>query len=128
MRGLLGSPLTEFPREPSETIKDIAGEISIGNKRFNIVRPFTTTQTAKVDIAGENETLRLPALKATSSKDLTYGRWLLKKLALPVLPKSRLGPKMLNQAYIHIGWLQRIVDILKKKLPVSFTTGSFSYQ
>jgi energy-coupling factor transporter ATP-binding protein EcfA2 len=85
VRGVFGSGLKNFPREARETISNIACEVELIESAFNIVRPFVTTQTAKVDIAGQYETRRLPALRATSSLDITYTRWLLEKLGLPVL-------------------------------------------
>lgn len=85
IRGVFGSGLQNFPREARETISNIACEVELGESTFNIVRPFITTQTAKVDIAGKNETRRLPALQATSSLEVTYTRWLLEKLGLPIL-------------------------------------------
>lgn len=90
IRGVFGSGLQNFPRESRETISSIACEVDFGSNSYNIVRPFITTKTAKVDIAGINETRRLPALQATSSLEITYTRWLLEKLNLPVLevPKA----------------------------------------
>ena len=85
IRGVFGSGLQNFPREAKEMISSIASEVEFGTSAFNLVRPFTTTKTAKIDIAGQNETLRLPALQATSSLDITYTRWLLEKLNLPLL-------------------------------------------
>ena len=85
IRGLFGSSLQDFPKEARETITNIASDIEFGDKNYSVIRPFTTTKTAKVDIAGINETLRLPALLSTSSLDSTYTNWLLKALDLPVI-------------------------------------------
>lgn len=84
-QGLLGSSLRNFSREARDTITDLVGEIEIGIDRYQISRPFVTTRTARVDIAGSSETLRVPALAASSFQEQTYGRWLQNKLGLPVL-------------------------------------------
>lgn len=85
MRGLLGQGLDKFPREAREAITSLAGQIVIGDNHYDVVRPFVTTDTAKVDIAGIDEVWRLPASRATSEEPLTYGTWLLEKLNLPRL-------------------------------------------
>lgn len=85
MRGLLGQGLDQFPREAKETITSLAGQLVIGESLYDVVRPFVTTDTAKVDIAGVDEVRRLPAFRATPEEPLTYGNWLLEKLNLPRL-------------------------------------------
>jgi len=83
-RGLLGSKLNNFSREAREHISNLVGKVVIGEQEFEILRPFVTTNDAKVSIAGEEESWRLPALRSPEGEP-TYGTWLLEKLGLPVL-------------------------------------------
>src|SRR5574341_513478 len=85
IRGLLGSGLQNFSQETRKTITDLAGRLLIGDQKYDVVRPFVTTRTALVSIAGENEFHRLPVMQAPPNESLTYGNWLLQKLELPVL-------------------------------------------
>jgi hypothetical protein len=83
-RGLLGSVIKDFSREARENITNLAGEVCIGENVYEIIRPFVTSVNATVLIAGEYESLRLPALRGKSNEQ-TYGTWLLEKLNLPTL-------------------------------------------
>ena len=83
-RGLLGSVLKDFSREARGNITNLAGELLIGNHAYEIIRPFVTTSDTMVSIAGENEAIRLPALRGKADEK-TYGTWLLEKLSLPTL-------------------------------------------
>jgi hypothetical protein len=83
-RGLLGSVIKNFSREARENITNLAGEVCIGENVYEIIRPFVTSVNATVLIAGEYESLRLPALRGKSNEQ-TYGTWLLEKLNLPTL-------------------------------------------
>jgi energy-coupling factor transporter ATP-binding protein EcfA2 len=118
IRGILGSGLQNFPREARETITNLASKIEIADNAYNIVRPFVTTQTAKVDIAGTGETRRLPALQVTSTLETTYGRWLLEKLGLPILdvpiaptrPDSDSSPVSINDFMLYCYLRQDEID------------------
>lgn len=85
IRGLLGSGLGGMPPEVRSSVSAIGGEITLQATRFQVVRPFVTTQTAHVDIAGDETALRLPALRSTDQEQQTYGRWLLSRLGIPEL-------------------------------------------
>lgn len=89
IRAVLGSGIVNFPREARETITALASEIIIGSDNYDIVRPFVTTRTARVDVAGPGEARRLPAIQTTSPSEISYGRWLLEKMNLPVLEVPR---------------------------------------
>jgi cell division protein FtsB len=86
-RSLLSSSLQvhDFTREARENVTAVGGEVYLGGKRFSIVRPLVSTDTAKVDIAGPNDALRLPASRPDRTSDMTYGQWLLRTLQLPEL-------------------------------------------
>ena len=62
-RVLLGSGVGTFPREIRDHVSAVGGQITIGSDSFAIVRPLVSTVSAKVDIAGRTEALRLPALQ-----------------------------------------------------------------
>lgn len=84
-RVLLGSGVGTFPREIRDHVSAVGGQITIGSDSFAIVRPLVSTVSAKVDIAGRNEALRLSALQRGPDGAPTYGEWLLTQLALPRL-------------------------------------------
>jgi hypothetical protein len=118
MRGLLGDRLDQFPREARETITSLAGEIVIGDDVYDIVRPFVTTDTARVDIAGAEEVRRLPAFRAIGEESTTYGNWLLEKLHLPRLnvptaptqPDSASSPLSINDYMMYCHLRQDEID------------------
>lgn len=118
MRGLLGHGLDQFPREARETVTSLAGQIVIGDGLYDVVRPFVTTDTAKVDIAGVDEVRRLPAFRATPEEPLTYGNWLLEKLNLPRLmvptaptqPDSASSPLSINDYMMYCHLRQKEID------------------
>jgi hypothetical protein len=83
--GLFGSGLENFPLEVRENVVAISGQVVLGQNAYSIVRPFTTTKTAKVDISGLGSALRLPALALDATASYTYGQWLLRTLGLPDL-------------------------------------------
>jgi energy-coupling factor transporter ATP-binding protein EcfA2 len=112
MRGLFGDGLENFPREAREIITNLAGKVLIGKEAYDIVRPFVTTPTAMIDIAGLNEARRLPAFRAVEGEQLTYTNWLLQELRLPRInvptaptqPDSDTSPLSINDymMYCHL--------------------------
>ena len=118
MRAFLGNRLKNFPREARETITNLAGELLIGDQTYDIVRPFVSTTTAKVDIAGSDEARRLPALAATEGEQTTYANWLLEKLHLPRLnvpiapsqPDSDTSPLSVNDYLMYCHLRQDEID------------------
>jgi hypothetical protein len=74
-QGIFGSSLSNFPPEARAHINALAAQVLIGESNFSVVRPFTSTPTAKVDIAGDNLTIRLPALQLDARASSTYGQW-----------------------------------------------------
>ena len=107
IRFLLGGSLGHPPREARTTVTNLIGSVELVNEQFCIARPAVTTPTAKVEIAGRNETWRLPA---TSSPDRnTYVNWLLRKLDLPRIdvpsaptkPDSDTTPVSINDYFLY---------------------------
>lgn len=85
IHGLFGSSLENLIPEIQEHVSHIEGSLVLGNEAYRVIRPVTSTATAKVEIAGENVALRLPALSLDATAEQTYGQWLLQKLQLPVI-------------------------------------------
>lgn len=109
LRGLLGSGLQGFPREVRNNVSHLSGELTIGEHTYRIVRPFVTTDDARVEIAGNNSAERLPAMKPTRTALYTYGMWLLDAMGLPKLrvpkaptkPDSELSPLSINDFMMY---------------------------
>ncbi|MGI8311787.1 hypothetical protein [Saccharopolyspora hattusasensis] len=83
LRALLGADVSVIPELRGKTI---SGTVLIGDRRFRIVRPLVTTDTAKVEIAeigGPREAWRLPASRLQAGYDLTFRDWYLRMLDLP---------------------------------------------
>jgi energy-coupling factor transporter ATP-binding protein EcfA2 len=118
MRGLLGSGLENFSHEAKRAITSLAGELLIGDQKYDVIRPFTTTRTAIVDIAGNAENHRFPVLQLTENYALTYGSWLLQKLDLPLLevsaaptqPDSSTTPVTINDYLMYCTLQQGEID------------------
>lgn len=85
LRGVLGGSLKGMPPEARENVTDLVSDVVLGEKLFHVIRPFTSTRTATVTVAGEDEALRIPAIQRDAASDTTYGRWLMDKLGLPRL-------------------------------------------
>ncbi|MCS3632445.1 putative nucleic acid-binding Zn-ribbon protein [Salinibacter ruber] len=85
LRGVLGGSLKGMPPEARENVTDLVSDVVLGEEVFHVIRPFTSTRTATVTVAGEDEALRVPAIQRDATSDTTYGRWLMDKLGLPRL-------------------------------------------
>ena len=81
LRFLLGSSLGHPPIEARSNVVAVSGAVDLADKSFSIMRPAVTTKTARVEIAGRDETWRLPAAASPDGK--TYMNWLLRQLDLP---------------------------------------------
>lgn len=84
-RMLLGAQVSNLTPEIQQHVPALAGRIVVGSGEYSILRPLVTTDTAKVEIAGEGRALRLPAMRRDATSPTTYGQWLLSELELPVL-------------------------------------------
>src|SRR5690606_12840241 len=51
----------------------------------HILRRWVTTATAPVDIAGRGIAERLPALQPDRQNPITFSRWMLERLGLPIV-------------------------------------------
>jgi hypothetical protein len=109
LRFLIGASLGNLPPEAKQTVSTVSGRIVLGDQSYSVVRPAVSTNTARVEIAGDTDSLRLPA---ASADGLTYTEWLLEKLDLPRLrvpsaptrPDSEPTPVTINDylLYTHL--------------------------
>lgn len=83
VRFLLGSSLGRLPPEANRVVSAVSGSVVLRDSRYSIVRPAVTTRTARVDIAGDDEALRLEAMSSQTGD--SYIQWLLDRLNLPRL-------------------------------------------
>ena len=81
LRFLLGGSLGHPPIEARSNVVAVSGSVDLADRSFLIMRPAVTTKTARVEIAGGDETWRLPATASPDGK--TYMNWLLAQLDLP---------------------------------------------
>lgn len=115
---LFGTGLDSFPAEVRDNVAAIAARLTLGDNDYSVVRPFTSTKTAKIDIAGLGATLRLPALVLDATAAYTYGQWLLRTLGLPDLrvpsaptrPDSDPTPLSINDFFLYCVLSQDTVD------------------
>lgn len=82
---LLGSKYEGITPEVDGAVTRLAADVTIGDVIFSIHRPLVQTDTAKVDVAGGGQALRLPARRPEREFPRTYGSWLLEQLGLPEL-------------------------------------------
>ena len=83
VRFFLGSSFPQVPKEARACVTAISGSVNLNGQTFSIIRPAVTTSTARVEIAGEGQTWRLPASSSPDGK--TYLNWLLQQLDLPTI-------------------------------------------
>ena len=81
VRFLLGSSFPQVPKEARSSVTAVLGSVDLNGQSFSIVRPAVTTATARVEIAGQGQTWRLPASQSPGGN--TYVNWLLEQLDLP---------------------------------------------
>src|SRR3954454_20674213 len=89
LRGLLAGNLDRFSQEARLRIESLAGQVVVGDTEYNVVRPFVTTGSARVEVAGNNVAERLPVSQSINEQELTYREWLLSKLGLPKVKVPR---------------------------------------
>jgi hypothetical protein len=119
-RALLSASLSvsDFPREARNHVKSVAGQVLFGESNYSIVRPLVSTNTAKVDIAGVQQSWRLPADRPDPTSPLTYGQWLLRTLQLPELrvpsaptrPDSESTPVTISDYFLYCRLTQDEID------------------
>lgn len=118
IRALLAGGISNFPQETRQTVQSLAGRLVIGDEEYDVIRPFVSTVDAKVELAGDEEARRLPALQASGPNDLTYRDWLLHRLDLPKMRvprtpsrgESELSPVTVNDYLIYCYLQQDEID------------------
>ncbi|MYB17314.1 MAG: hypothetical protein F4X41_09870 [Chloroflexi bacterium] len=81
LRFLLGSSLKRPPSEARRNVFAVTGSLELADRTYLVMRPAVTTRNARVEIAGGDETWRLPASESPDGN--TYLNWLLARLNLP---------------------------------------------
>ena len=107
IRFLLGGSLGSLPMEARRNVGAVSGAVELAGDSFSIMRPAVTTTTARVEIAGRDETWRLPARSAPDGA--TYVNWLLRQLDLPRIevpsaptkPDSDTTPVSINDYFMY---------------------------
>ena len=107
LRFLLGASLGQLPIEARTNVSSVSGSVDLAEKSFSIVRPAVTTVNARVEIAGHDQTWRLPA--SSSPDGNTYVNWLLAQLDLPRIdvpsaptrPDSESTPVSINDYFLY---------------------------
>ena len=107
IRFLLGQSIASFPKEARATVTAVSGSVDLNGSVFSIVRPAVTTSNARVEVAGDDQTWRLPAKSAADGN--TYVKWLLEQLDLPRIevpsaptrPDSDRTPVSVNDYFLY---------------------------
>ena len=81
LRFLLGGSLGQPPKEARTSVTAVSGTVNLNGKSFLIARPAVSTPNARVEIAGDDRTWRLPAYSSLDGN--TYVNWLLQQMELP---------------------------------------------
>ena len=107
IRFLLGQSIVQLPKEARANVTAVSGSVDLNGSVFSIVRPAVTTADARVEVAGDDQTWRLPAKSASDGN--TYVNWLLKQLDLPRIevpsaptrPDSDRTPVSVNDYFLY---------------------------
>ena len=107
LRFLLGSSLGQPPMEARTNVTAVSAFVELGDESFSIMRPAVSTTRARVEIAGRDQTWRLPATSAPDGD--TYVNWLLRQLDLPRIdvpsaptkPDSDTTPVSINDYFLY---------------------------
>ena len=74
-----------MPQEVRKQVAAVSGKLQLGDESYDIVRPLNSSPSARIDVAGAAENLRLPFATPQPGSPITYLRWLLSTLDLPRL-------------------------------------------
>jgi hypothetical protein len=84
LRVLLGSDYDGIIPE-LRRVSDVSGSIVLEENQVAVVRRLAQTDNAPVDVATDDQALRLPAMRSDREDLSTYGDWLIEQLGLPHL-------------------------------------------
>lgn len=102
LRIALGSEYEGISPEVDGTVTDLACELLLGEEHYGVRRRMVRTSTADVEIAGDNDALVLPAMRAGPGAPLSYGDWLLEKLGLPRLEVPAAPSRPGESAFVRV--------------------------
>lgn len=83
LRALLTSVPDDLPPEVTQQVTSLRASVRISDGSWNILRRLVTTDTSLVEIVSADETVLVPARKATASHPVTMSDWLLGQLDIP---------------------------------------------
>ena len=107
LRFFLGGALGNLPSEAREAVVAVSGTLLLKDTYYSVVRPAVTTLNARVEIASDSNTWRLPATSPMNGE--SYLHWLLDRLDLPRLEvpsaptkvESEPTPVTINDYYLY---------------------------
>lgn len=99
---LLGGSYAGITPEVDRTVTELAGDMTIGEQTYSIIRRLVQTDTARVQIAGDGVAERLPAMRPDAASALTYGTWLLEALGLPTLRVPQAPTRPAESAFVPV--------------------------
>ncbi len=99
---LLGANYRGISAQVGRSVSELAGDLTIEDRTYSVIRPLVQTDTARVQIAGDGTAERLPAMRPTADAPLTYGVWLLERLSLPVLRVPQAPTRPAESAFIPV--------------------------
>ena len=59
-RVLVGAGVEGMPQEVRKQVAAVSGKLQLGDESYDIVRPLNSSPSARIDVAGAAENLRLP--------------------------------------------------------------------
>lgn len=99
---LLGGDYRGINSEVDRSVSELAGDLTIGEGTYSVIRRLVQSDTARVQVAGDGVAERLPAMRPDAGAPLTYGVWLLERLALPVLRVPQAPTRPAESAFIPV--------------------------
>ncbi len=99
---LLGGSYRGISPEVDRSVSELAGELTIDHRAYSVIRPLVQSDTARVQIAGDQVAERLPAMRLDAGARVTYGVWLLEQLNLPVLRVPQAPTRPAESAFIPV--------------------------
>src|SRR6266487_4210701 len=102
LRIALGGDYDGISPEVDAKVTNLAAELLLGDEQYAVRRRMVQTPTASVEVAGDNDALVLPAMRAGPNAPLSYGDWLLEKLGLPRLEVPAAPSRPGDSAFVRV--------------------------
>jgi hypothetical protein len=90
----------------------------LADSDYRVLRPVVSSPSAKIEIAGSDEALRLPVMLRDETAGNTYDEWIMERLGLPILevpraptkPESEPVPVTINDYLLYCLLAQHEID------------------